>query len=50
MGPLRPLLGYTKLDRQRNVDIRENLKLWSKVEEIETYRRTRKSTSEVRKT
>jgi hypothetical protein len=36
---LRPLLGYTKLDRQRNVDIRERLRAQSTVEEIETYQR-----------
>jgi hypothetical protein len=31
---LRQLLGYTKLGRQRNVDIRERLKVQSVVEEI----------------
>jgi hypothetical protein len=36
---LRPLLGHTKLDRQRNVDIRERLRVQSIVEEIETYQR-----------
>jgi hypothetical protein len=36
---LRPLLGYTKLDRQRNVDIRERLRVQSTVEEIQTYQR-----------
>jgi hypothetical protein len=34
---LRPLLGYTKLDRQRNVDIRERLRVQSVVAEIQTY-------------
>jgi hypothetical protein len=32
---LRPLLGYTKLDRQRNADIRERLRVQSRVEEIQ---------------
>jgi hypothetical protein len=36
---LRPLLGYIKLDRQRNVDIRERLRVQSIVEEIKTYQR-----------
>jgi hypothetical protein len=36
---LRPLLGYIKLDRQRNVDIRERLRVQSIVEEIKIYRR-----------
>jgi len=36
---LRSLLGYTKLDRQRNVDIRERLKVQSIVEEIQTYQK-----------
>jgi hypothetical protein len=36
---LRPLLGYTKLDRQRNEDIRERLTVKSTVEEIHTYQR-----------
>jgi hypothetical protein len=38
---LRPLLGYTKLDRQKNVDIRERLRLkvQSIVEEIQAYKR-----------
>jgi hypothetical protein len=36
---LRPLLGYTKSDRQRNVDIRERLRVQSIVEEIQTYQR-----------
>jgi hypothetical protein len=36
---LRPLLGYTKLDRQRNVDIRERLRTQSIVEEIQTNQR-----------
>jgi hypothetical protein len=36
---LRPLLGYTKLDRQRNVDVRERLRVQSMVEEIQTYQR-----------
>jgi hypothetical protein len=36
---LRSLLGYTKLDRQRNVDIRERLRVQSIVEEIQTYQR-----------
>jgi hypothetical protein len=36
---LRPLLGYTKLDWQRNVDIRERLRVQSIVEEIQTYQR-----------
>jgi hypothetical protein len=33
---LRPLLGYTKLDRQRNVDISEWIKVQSIVEETKT--------------
>jgi hypothetical protein len=36
---LRPLLGYAKLDRQRNVGIRERLRVQSVVEEIQTYQR-----------
>jgi hypothetical protein len=36
---LKPLIGYTKLDRQRNVDIRERLRVQSIVEEIQTYQR-----------
>jgi hypothetical protein len=36
---VRPLLGYTKLDRQRFVDIRERLRVQSIVEEIQTYQR-----------
>jgi hypothetical protein len=36
---LRPLLVYTKLDRQRNVDIRERLKVQNIVEEILTYQK-----------
>jgi hypothetical protein len=36
---LRPQLGYTKLNRQRNVDIRERLRIQSTVEEIQTYQR-----------
>jgi hypothetical protein len=36
---LRSLLGYTKLDRQRYVDIRERLRVQSIVEEIQTYQR-----------
>jgi hypothetical protein len=36
---LRPLLGYTKLDRQRNLDIRERLRAQSIVEEIQIYQR-----------
>jgi hypothetical protein len=36
---LRPLLGYTKLDRQRNVDFRERLRVQSIVEEIQTNQR-----------
>jgi hypothetical protein len=36
---LRPLLGHIKLDRQRNVDIRERLRVQSKVEEIQIYQR-----------
>jgi hypothetical protein len=36
---LRPLLGYKKLDRQRNVDIRERLRVQSVVKEIKTYQR-----------
>jgi hypothetical protein len=36
---VRPLLGYTKLDRQRNVEIRERLRVQSIVEEIQTNRR-----------
>jgi hypothetical protein len=39
---LRPLLGYTKLDWQRNVDIRERLRVQSIVEEIQTHERKRK--------
>jgi hypothetical protein len=36
---LRPLLGKTKLDRQRNVDIRERLRVQSIMEEIQTCQR-----------
>jgi hypothetical protein len=36
---LRPLLGYTKLDRQINVDIREKLRVQSIEEEIQIYQR-----------
>jgi hypothetical protein len=36
---LRPLLGCTKVDRQRNVDVRERLRVQSVVEEIQTYQR-----------
>jgi hypothetical protein len=39
MRYLRPLLGKTKLDRQKNVDIRERLRVQSTVEEIQTYQR-----------
>jgi hypothetical protein len=42
---LRPLLGYTKLDRQRNLDIRERLRVQSVVEEIQKYQRSGKKTS-----
>jgi hypothetical protein len=34
---LRPLLGYTKLDRQASVVVREWLNVHSVVEEIEIY-------------
>jgi hypothetical protein len=34
---LRQLLGYTKLDHQRNVNIRERLKVQNIVKEIQTY-------------
>jgi hypothetical protein len=36
---LRPLRGYTKLDRQRNVHIRERLRVQSRVKEIDIYQR-----------
>jgi hypothetical protein len=36
---LRPLLGYTKLVCQTNVDIREELKVQSTVEDIQTYQK-----------
>jgi hypothetical protein len=36
---LKPLLGYTKLDQQRNMNIRERLRVQSIVEEIQTYQR-----------
>jgi hypothetical protein len=36
---LRPLLGYTKLDRRRNVDVREKLEVQSTVEEIQSYQK-----------
>jgi hypothetical protein len=39
MRILRPLLAYTKSDRQRNVDMRERLRVQSIVEEIQTYQR-----------
>jgi hypothetical protein len=39
MRLLRPLLGYTKLDRQRNIGIWERLRVQSIVEEIQTYQR-----------
>jgi hypothetical protein len=34
---LRPLLVYSKLDLERNVDIRQRLKVQNTVEEIQTY-------------
>jgi hypothetical protein len=36
---IRPLLRYMKLDRQRNIDIRERFKVQSIVEEIQTYQK-----------
>jgi hypothetical protein len=36
---VKPLLGYIKLDRQRNVDIREKLKVQSPAEVTETFRK-----------
>jgi hypothetical protein len=36
---LRPLLGYTKLDLQRNVDTIERLKVQSIAEETQTYQK-----------
>jgi hypothetical protein len=36
---LRPVLGYANSDRQRNVDIRERLRVQSTVEEIQTCQR-----------
>jgi hypothetical protein len=39
MSFLRPLLGYTKLDHQRNINIREQLKVQSTVEVIQTYQK-----------
>jgi hypothetical protein len=38
-GQLYFLLGYTKLDRQRNEDTRERLRVQSRVEEIQTNQR-----------
>jgi hypothetical protein len=34
---LRPLLGFTRLDHQRNADIREKLQVLNAVEEIQKY-------------
>jgi hypothetical protein len=34
---LRPLLGFTRLDHQRNADIREKLQVLNIVEEIQKY-------------
>ena len=34
---MRPLLGYTKLSRKRNIDIRRKLKVGGIVEEIKSY-------------
>lgn len=36
---VRPLAGYTKLDRQRNVNIKEKLEVQSIGEETETFRK-----------
>jgi glutamate racemase len=44
---LRPLLGYTKLDRQINVDMRERLKVQSIVEEIHTCQKNWKELCEI---
>jgi hypothetical protein len=38
-GILRALIGYAKLDRQRNVDTEKRLKVQSIVEEIQTYQK-----------
>jgi hypothetical protein len=37
---LRPLLGYTKSDHQRNVDIRKKLEVQSIAERIQTYQKS----------
>jgi hypothetical protein len=36
---LRPLLGYTRMDRQRNEDIRKTLKVTNIVKEIQQYQK-----------
>jgi hypothetical protein len=43
---LRPLLGYTKLYHQRNVNIREQLEVQSIAEEIQTYQKNWKKHTE----
>jgi hypothetical protein len=39
MRSLRSLLGYTKLDRQRNVDIRKQLEVQSMVKKIQIHQK-----------
>jgi hypothetical protein len=39
---LRPLLGFTRLDHQRNADIREKLQVLNIVEEIKKYQQNLK--------
>jgi hypothetical protein len=38
---LRPLLGFTRLDHQRNLDIRQKLEVDNKVEDIKLYQKKR---------
>jgi hypothetical protein len=45
---VRPSLGYTKLDHQTNVDVRETLKVQSLVKEVQTYQKNQKERVEKR--